>query len=167
MPSRAKPKLIESIAVLDFFESYKKQLKLRLVTDPDTLRRSKVREKSINRPALTLTGHFKYFAHKRIQLFGAGEMSYLREMTDKNQRATLTKMAKLKIPCIVISRNFVPTKVMLQVMEEFAVPLFRTPLTSKEFSTDATVLLGRAIRSPHHPAWNPDGRSWHRGSYPG
>jgi len=141
MPSRPKPKLIESIAVSDFYESYGEQLKLRLVTSPDSLRRSKVREKSINRPALTLTGHFKYFAHKRIQLFGAGEMSFLREMTEKNQRSTLAKMAKLKIPCIVISRNFVPTKVMQQVMEEYSIPLFRTPLTSKEFSTDATVLL--------------------------
>lgn len=141
MLNREKRKLIESIAVSDFFESYKEQLKLRLVTRADTLRRSKVREKSINRPALTLTGHFKYFAYKRIQLFGAGEMSFLREMTDEKQRITLTKMAEQKIPCIVISRNFAPTKVMLQVMEEYSIPLFRTPLTSKEFSTDATVLL--------------------------
>ncbi len=141
MPSRQAPKIVESIAVRDFFDSYKNQLKLRLITKPETLLRTKVREKSINRPALTLTGHFKYFAHKRIQLFGAGEMSFFREMSEKKQRVTLTAMAKHKIPCIVISRNFAPTKVMLEVMEQFGVPLFRTPLTSKEFSIDATVLL--------------------------
>ncbi|MFP6854604.1 MAG: HPr(Ser) kinase/phosphatase [Opitutales bacterium] len=141
MPSRQPKKLIESIAVRDFFDSYKKQLKLRLVTKPETLIRTKVREKSINRPALTLTGHFKYFANKRIQLFGAGEMSYLREMPENRQRETLSTMAERKIPCVVISRNFAPTKIMLEVMEEFNVPLFRTPLTSKEFSTAATILL--------------------------
>ncbi len=141
MPSRHAPKIVESIAVRDFFDSYKNQLKLRLITKPETLLRTKVREKSINRPALTLTGHFKYFAHKRIQLFGAGEMSYFREMPEKQQRVTLTAMCERKIPCIVISRNFAPTKVMLEVMEQFGVPLFRTPLTSKEFSTAATVLL--------------------------
>jgi len=141
MPSRQAPKIVESIAVRDFFDSYKNQLKLRLITKQETLRRTKVREKSINRPALTLTGHFKYFAHKRIQLFGAGEMSFLREMPEKKQRVTLTAMAKHKIPCIVISRNFAPTNVMLEIMEEYGVPLFRTPLTSKEFSTAATVLL--------------------------
>ena len=141
MPSRQAPKIVESIAVRDFFDSYKNQLKLRLITKPETLLRTKVREKSINRPALTLTGHFKYFAHKRIQLFGAGEMSYFREMPEKQQRVTLTAMCERKIPCIVISRNFAPTKVMLEVMEQFGVPLFRTPLTSKEFSTAATVLL--------------------------
>jgi HPr kinase/phosphorylase len=141
MPSRQKPKIIESIAVLDFYESYKEPLKLNLVTKLETLQRNKVREKSINRPALTLTGHFKYFAHKRIQLFGAGEMSYLRDMPKEKQCETLTEMARRKIPCIVISRNFAPTKVMFQVMEEYGLPLFRTPLTSKEFSTAATVLL--------------------------
>ena len=134
-------KIIESIAVRDFYESFKDPLKLRLVSKPETLARSKVREKSINRPALTLTGHFKYFANKRIQLFGAGEMSFLRELSDHRQKTTLTSMLERKIPCIVISRNFAPTKVMLQVMEKFGVPLFRTPLTSKEFSTAATVLL--------------------------
>ncbi len=134
-------KIIESIAVRDFYESFKEPLKLRLVSKPETLARSKVREKSINRPALTLTGHFKYFANKRIQLFGAGEMSFLRELSDRRQKTTLTSMLERKIPCIVISRNFAPTKVMLQVMEQFGVPLFRTPLTSKEFSTAATVLL--------------------------
>ena len=141
MPSRQAPKIVESIAVRDFFDSYKNQLKLRLITKPETLLRTKVREKSINRPALTLTGHFKYFAHKRIQLFGAGEMSFFREMSEKKQRTMLTAMCERKIPCIVISRNFAPTKVMLEVMEQFGVPLFRTPLTSKEFSIDATVLL--------------------------
>ncbi|MBG30110.1 MAG: HPr(Ser) kinase/phosphatase [Opitutae bacterium] len=141
MPSRQSMKIIESIAVRDFYESFKGPLKLRLVSKPETLARSKVREKSINRPALTLTGHFKYFANKRIQLFGAGEMSFLRELSDHRQKTTLTSMLERKIPCIVISRNFAPTKVMLQVMEKFGVPLFRTPLTSKEFSTAATVLL--------------------------
>jgi len=141
MPSRQSPKIIESIAVRDFYESFKEPLKLRLISKPETLARSKVREKSINRPALTLTGHFKYFANKRIQLFGAGEMSFLRDLSDRRQKTTLTAMVERKIPCIVISRNFAPTKVMLKVMEQYGVPLFRTPLTSKEFSTAATVLL--------------------------
>ena len=72
---------IESIAVKEFFEIYGKQLKLRLVTGQKTLSRSMIREKSINRPALAVTGYFKYFANKRIQLFGAGEMAFFREQS--------------------------------------------------------------------------------------
>ena len=60
---------IESIAVKEFYNSYGDQLKLRLVTGEKTLSRSMIKEKSVNRPALAVTGYFKYFANKRIQLF--------------------------------------------------------------------------------------------------
>ena len=60
--------LIESIAVKEFFEIYGKQLKLRLVTGQKTLSMSMIREKSINRPALAVTGYFKYFANKRLNI---------------------------------------------------------------------------------------------------
>ena len=44
-------KIVESIAVRDFFESFGEQLQLRLVTSGGTLDRSTVRERSVNRPA--------------------------------------------------------------------------------------------------------------------
>jgi hypothetical protein len=68
--------IIESIAVREFFKDYGKQLCLRLVNSEKSLGRSTIRERSVNRPALAVTGYFKYFANKRIQLFGAGEMGF-------------------------------------------------------------------------------------------
>ena len=73
----------ESIGVRDFFENDGEKLLLRLVTSEKTLFRSTIRERSVNRPALAVTGYFKYFAHKRIQLFGAGEMAFFREQSRK------------------------------------------------------------------------------------
>ena len=74
--SKSKTQAVESIAVREFFKNYGEQLKLRLVTSDKTLSRSTIKEKSVNRPALAVTGYFKYFANKRIQLFGAGEMAF-------------------------------------------------------------------------------------------
>ena len=82
MANTKRKQAIESIAVREFFEGYGNQLKLRLVTSNKTLSRSTIREKSVNRPALAVTGYFKYFANKRIQLFGAGEMAFFREQSD-------------------------------------------------------------------------------------
>ena len=62
--SKTKPQAVESIAVREFFSSFGKQLKLRLVTSDKTLSRSTIKEKSVNRPALAVTGYFKYFANK-------------------------------------------------------------------------------------------------------
>jgi HPr kinase/phosphorylase len=135
------PEYVESISVKDFFESFGESLLLRLVTSPKTLSRSTIRERSINRPALAVTGYYKYFANKRIQLFGAGEMGYLREQNSEHRRKTLETMVRKRIPCVVISRNLAPMPEMIEIMEKNGVPVFRTTLASKAFTTEVTVLL--------------------------
>ena len=135
------PQIIESIAVREFFRDYGRQLQLRLVTSKRSLSRSTIREKSVNRPALAVTGYYKYFAHKRIQLFGAGEMGFFREQSSMRRKNVMSAMASKRIPCVVVSRNLVPTPEMIEVLEEYGVPLFRTSLSSKAFTTEVTVLL--------------------------
>ncbi|HAF58169.1 MAG TPA: HPr(Ser) kinase/phosphatase [Opitutae bacterium] len=135
------PEYVESISVKDFYESFAERLLLRLVTSRKTLSRSTIRERSLNRPALAVTGYFKYFANKRIQLFGAGEMGFLREQEKKHRIQVLEQMAAKKVPCVVISRNLAPTPEMIEVFERHGVPVFRTSLASKAFTTEVTVLL--------------------------
>jgi HPr kinase/phosphorylase len=135
------PEYIESISVRDFYESFAERLLLRLVTSRKTLSRSTIRERSLNRPALAVTGYFKYFANKRIQLFGAGEMGFLREQNKSHRVRVLEEMAAKRIPCVVISRNLAPTPEMIEVFERFGIPVFRTSLASKAFTTEVTVLL--------------------------
>ena len=135
------PEYVESISVRDFYESFADRLLLRLVTSEKTLSRSTIRERSLNRPALAITGYFKYFANKRIQHFGAGEMGFLREQKKALRMTVLEKMASKKVPCVVISRNLAPTPEMIEVFEKYGVPVFRTSLTSKAFTTEVTVLL--------------------------
>ena len=138
--SKSKTQAVESIAVREFFATYGEQLKLRLVTSDKTLSRSTIKEKSVNRPALAVTGYFKYFANKRIQLFGAGEMAFFREQSVARKAVIETMVAK-RIPCVVVSRSLAPTPEMVDVLEQAGVPLFRTPLSSKAFTTEVTVLL--------------------------
>ena len=76
---------VESISVSDFYRSFADDLKLELVAGEQGMK-NVIRERSLNRPALTMIGFFKYFASKRIQLLGAGEMAYL--------RASQTRMRK-------------------------------------------------------------------------
>ena len=130
----------ESVPVRQFYEDYRERLDLDLVSGEPGLDKV-IREKSLNRPALALTGYFKFFAAKRIQLFGAGEMAYLRDLGEEQQRQVMDGIAKKQIPCIVVSRNLAPTPAMLKMAEEHKIPLFRTRLKSKEFTTDATLAL--------------------------
>ncbi|MDG1325055.1 MAG: hypothetical protein P8P49_04740, partial [Opitutales bacterium] len=115
--------IVESIAVREFFKDYAKQLCLRLVNSEKSLGRSTIRERSVNRPALAVTGYFKYFANKRIQLFGAGEMGFFREQSSARRKIVMETMVAKKIPCVVVSRNLAPTPEMIEVLEKNGVPL--------------------------------------------
>lgn len=131
---------LESVNVRDFYQSCGDVLKLNLVESAPGLS-NVIKEKSINRPALALTGYLKHFANKRLQLFGAGEMGYLRDLSPSMQDYVLTLIAQKGIPCIVVSRNLSPTKGMSEIARKFKIPLFRTPMQSKDFSAQATILL--------------------------
>ncbi|CAI8276996.1 MAG: HPr kinase/phosphorylase [Opitutia bacterium UBA7350] len=137
---KQQTKFVEAIPVRDFYESFKEPLALDCVAGESGLDRM-VGERSLNRPALAVTGYFRYFASKRIQLFGAGEMAYLRDLKRDEEEQVLTDMFKRKLPCILVSRNLSPSKVMLGLAEKYKTPLIRSPLKSKTLTTEATLLL--------------------------
>ena len=105
-------KAIQGITVSHFFDTYRLKLQMELVIGEEGLHRI-IREGSINRPALALTGFFKYFANKRIQVLGAAEMTYLKTLPQQRQIEILNEMVDRQIPCLVLTRNFNPTPAMI------------------------------------------------------
>jgi HPr kinase/phosphorylase len=136
MPTKA----IHGITVAHFFETYRDKLQLELLHGANGLHRL-IREGSINRPALALTGFFKYFANKRIQVFGAAEMTYLKTLSQRQQIEIFGEMAKRGIPAIVLTRNYTATHPMLAVSEEMRLAIFRTPLITMNFVNAATLCI--------------------------
>ena len=140
MPLRAQPKVVESISVKNLVEASHESLNLTLICGEKGLLRT-IRDKTINRPALALTGFFKNFGAKRIQLFGAGEMAYMRELPASRQLDVMKRMVDKNIPCIVVSRNLLPTPAMEKIADESDTPLFRSSLISKDLSAQLMLLL--------------------------
>jgi len=141
IPTSYKGKVPDHISVRRFFEANCDTLELDLVEGEDGLDRV-IGEKSINRPALALTGYNRYLATKRIQLLGAGEMAYLRDNENSPDfHDSLEKFIRRPIPCLIISRNLAPTKTLSRLVRKYQVPLFRSSLKSKSLSTEATLVL--------------------------
>lgn len=136
MPTKA----IHGITVAHFYETYRDKLELELVTGETGLHRL-IKEGSINRPSLALTGFFKYFANKRIQVFGAAEMTYLKTLTQRQQIEIFGEMVKRGIPAIVLTRNYIATHPMLAVSQEMNLPIFRTPMITMNFVNAATLCI--------------------------
>ncbi len=141
------PDMTESISVRDFYESFKDELKLTLLAGEKGLD-TVIREKSVNRPALALTGYFKHFANKRMQLFGAGEMAYLKDLPFPEQKKIVREIMNKRIPVVIVTRKITPPSFFLQAADEANVPVLSSPLKTKDFIAQSTLLLENKF-APH------------------
>jgi HPr kinase/phosphorylase len=133
-------KAIHGVTVAHFLEAYREKLKMELVVGEAGLHRL-IHEGTINRPALALTGFFKYFANKRVQVLGAAEMTYLKTVSQRDQIENFKRMVERGIPCLVLTRNYHPTHPMLVVANEMNLPLIRTPMITKNWVNLATLAI--------------------------
>jgi HPr kinase/phosphorylase len=133
-------KSINGITVAYFFETYGTKLELELLEGSGGMHRL-IKEGTINRPALALTGFFKFFANKRVQVLGAAEMTFLKTLTPLKQVEIFSEMVSRGIPCLVLTRNYNATPPMLQVAEQMKLPIFRTPMITMNFVNAATLCI--------------------------
>ncbi|MDE0767509.1 MAG: HPr(Ser) kinase/phosphatase [Opitutaceae bacterium] len=144
MPLSKSIKSIDGLSVRDFLKTYSEHLKLELVAGERGLRRI-IREGSVNRPSLALTGFFKYFANKRLQVLGASEMTYLRSLTPEAQEKRLGELIDRNIPCLVLARNYLPLPSIKAVAEKRRLPILRTSMITMNFLNAATLSLDAAF----------------------
>jgi HPr kinase/phosphorylase len=129
-----------SLTVEQFFKEHAASLQMRLVAGNGGMRRI-IREPTVNRPGLALSGFTHYFAYKRVQVFGNAEVYYLRSLPRAEREARYTDLFACKIPCIVFSRGLRPDKEFLAAAEKAGVPLFQSPLVTMKFINLATLEL--------------------------
>ena len=113
---------------------------MRLLTGEGGLKRI-IREPTVNRPGLVLSGFTHYFAYKRIQVIGNAESYYLRSLARAECGARYDDVFAYRIPCIVFSRNLKPDKELLAMAAKVGVPIFQTPLVTMKFINAATLAL--------------------------
>jgi len=130
----------ESVSVREFFDTFRDMLQMELLAGADGLD-NVISEKSINRPALAVTGYFKEFANRRLQLFGAGEMAYLADQPDSLREKLVEDVFSKKVPAVVVSRGLQVDAMLTRLADKHHIPIIRTQLESKDFSAEATVLL--------------------------
>src|SRR5690242_9958031 len=78
MPSR------DHITVERFYTDHAGSLELNLVAAAGGLKRI-IREPTVNRPGLVLTGFTRYFAYKRVQAIGNAEAFYLKSLSPEER----------------------------------------------------------------------------------
>jgi len=133
-------KSVPVVTVESFYNSHAEQLLMRL-DGPRVGFHRKIREPTINRPGLALSGFYTYFAEKRVQVLGAAEHSYLKSLAPKARVRRVRALCARKIPCLVVSRGFHLDPAVLAVAAEEKIAVFRTPMITMKFINAATIAL--------------------------
>jgi HPr kinase/phosphorylase len=138
--SASQKRKLPSVSVGDFYATYAEELGLRLEGASKGMNRM-IREPTINRPGLALSGFFQYFAAKRIQVTGSAELSYLRSLPVRTLEKRVGELFKRKIPCLVVARNLLIPTSLLDVAAREETPVFRTHMITMKFINAATIAL--------------------------
>jgi len=123
-----------------FYNSHAEKLQMKL-EGPRVGFHRKIREPTINRPGLALSGFFSYFAEKRVQVLGAAENTYLKSLSEKVRVQRFRDLCAKKIPCLVISRGAHLDPALLATATEEKIAVFRTPMITMKFINAATIAL--------------------------
>jgi len=133
-------KNVPVVTVESFYEAHAERLQLKLEGNRVGFHR-KIREPTINRPGLALSGFYNYFAEKRVQVLGAAEQSYLASLGPKARAQRFRALCAQKIPCIVMSRGAHLEPALLAVAEEEQIAVFRSPMVTMRFINAATIAM--------------------------
>ncbi|MCW0219087.1 MAG: HPr(Ser) kinase/phosphatase [Prosthecobacter sp.] len=135
-----KIKRPSSITVEEFFKTYEKALKLKLIGSDVGFKR-KISEPSVNRPGLALSGFFTYFAYKRLQIIGNSEHSFLEGLEPKLRAARFSQLCSWEIPCLIVARGHRLSDDLLSIANEAGISVFQTSMITMKFINAATIKL--------------------------
>jgi len=119
----------ERITVAYFYEYAKENFGLISFTGKIGLDRY-ITEQNLHRPGLALAGFVGLFSYPRIQVFGNTEISYLKNLSEKQRKLSLKKLMEFEIPCIILSNGVKPFKDMLELAKKRNIAIFGSNLST-------------------------------------
>lgn len=126
-------------------EEFAKDLKLDFFQRTDDIAGRTIRTAEVNRPGLELAGFFEHFAGDRIQVMGNVETSYLKSRPDMEKKRLYPEFLGSGIPCIIFTRGNQPEQLLLDVAEEYQVPILGTEMGTSQFLSKAISYLSHKL----------------------
>jgi HPr kinase/phosphorylase len=99
-----------------------------------------VEEPLLHRPGLALTGFYKFFSVKRIQVIGQAEHAYLRSLKKHRMRRVKGLFAQ-GVPCLVFTRDLSVSEEVRELANDCEITVLRTEMLTMDFLRMASLLL--------------------------
>jgi HPr kinase/phosphorylase len=104
----------------------------------------------VQRPGLALTGHTDYIRYGRVQIVGASETGYLRTLTGRQRTSILSRLARCRISCFVVTKGLEPPAELLRSAEARGIPVLGTPNHSTPFIKQLGAFLDERLAMRLH-----------------
>ena len=131
-----------SFTIGDFLEAGRERLCLKVVVGGEGLART-VEEPIVNRPGLALTGFFKSFAWRRLQLVGNAESAYLSSLPGGEAAERFAALLAHKAGFFVFTGRHMPDAKMVELAAKHGAVILATPLKTRVFARLATFEMER------------------------
>ncbi|MBQ9490353.1 MAG: HPr(Ser) kinase/phosphatase [Lachnospiraceae bacterium] len=113
------------------------KMKLENMTPEIDVRKIKVTQPDINRPALQMAGYFEHFDAARLQIIGFVEYSYMGGLTDERKREVYDQLLSYEtIPGVVFCRELKPDDIFLEMANKHKIPVFVTKKSTSAFMAE-------------------------------
>lgn len=119
-------------------------LRIRVIAGKEGVQ-NRITSAEINRPGLSLTGFFDFFAHDRIQVFGKGEWAYLQSLEANRLQEIIDLFFDYHLNCIIFTHDNSPSESFINYANDKHIPLLITPLSTHRFITLISTVLDRAL----------------------
>lgn len=110
--------------------------KLENLTPEIDIKKVKITQPDINRPALQLAGYFEHYEATRLQIIGFVEYTYMACLEEERKKEIYEKLLSCPIPVIVFCRELKPDPLFLEIAIEKQVPLLMTKKSTSAFTAE-------------------------------
>lgn len=128
------------ILVQKLFDERKSEFELTLLNSDAGLKRAIVNPE-LHRPGLALAGFYQRFAHKRTQVLGETEMTYLEGKTEQDVRDSSRELFSRQIPLVIITKGLVPARPFLEEADRAGTAVFSSRLSTADLTNNLGAYL--------------------------
>ena len=112
------------------------KMKLENLTPEIDVKKIRITQPDINRPALQLAGYFEHFEASRLQVIGFVEYTYMESFPEDKKEDMYREFLSFDIPGVVFCRELTPDPTFIKIAVEEKVPVFITKKSTSAFMAE-------------------------------
>ncbi len=123
---------MSSVSLKDIIEKQK----LENLTPEIDIKKIRISQPDINRPALQLAGYFEHFEATRLQVIGFVEYTYMESLPASKKEKMYREFLSFDIPGVVFCRELAPDPLFVKIAIEEKVPVLITKKATSAFMAE-------------------------------